>query len=605
MAVLRLLKGFLLTVTYKGIVVAVSPNVQQYLGYSELELLGFNISTITHEDDHNMLLDQLRPRSQTLGDHGELVIPDQPDGKLLAAKRLAAEKRQFFIRFKKNTQRSEPAQYVTCHVEGSLRKSDRASRNTQCCQIVHRARARNANPYSSGNDVVFIGVVRPTSETFKKESQLEQFRMEYRTRHSIDGQIIQCEKRIALVTGYMTDEVHGVNAMNFMHRDDVRWVIIALREMYDQHRLYGESCYRLMMKNGQFIYMRTRGCLEVESSTKAVTSFVCTNTVMNATEGQHLIRMMKKKFTLLVNNNEEPPQEPEVTDINDESLPVEDPRQLEKVILHLVTNLPSPQPEEREMSLSPDGTKPPVHLAIIPPRKERIVSAIEKIYSVIKTFKNPNIDKDVKRKKVTSQCVQEISEPVLNIDTTPKNSLSGTLPKITTIGTYRNQNMDDFGQIFQNVDTNPVSVEVVTEPIVFSDYMAQQPNKPAKFNFSKISADCEIVNLELPGTSAAGTAVKRPSEYQYEDGSYKKKMLPNDNESEEQVNGRTSSTLENFFNEAISTSQFCQINAALISLENTIDPSFPDLLISQDVQDILGELECEPEKPPDEQRSPN
>lgn len=62
--------------------------------------------------------------------------------------------------------------------------------------------------------------------------------------------------------------------------------------------------------------MRTRGCLEVDSSTKAVTSFVCTNTVMNATEGQHLIRMMKKKFTLLVNNNEEPPQEPEVTDVS-------------------------------------------------------------------------------------------------------------------------------------------------------------------------------------------------------------------------------------------------------------------------------------------------
>lgn len=36
MAVLQLLNGFLLTVTYTGIVVAVSPNVQQFLGYSEV-----------------------------------------------------------------------------------------------------------------------------------------------------------------------------------------------------------------------------------------------------------------------------------------------------------------------------------------------------------------------------------------------------------------------------------------------------------------------------------------------------------------------------------------------------------------------------------------
>lgn len=237
--------------------------------------------------------------------------------------------------------------------------------------------------------------------------------------------------------------------------------------------------------------------------------------------------------------------------VNDESIPVEDPRQLEKVILHLVTNLPSPQPDENEMSLSPDGSKPPVHLAIIPPRKERIVSAIEKIYSVIKTFKNPNIDREMKRKKATiSQRVQEISNPTLNLDATPNNSQSGTLPKITTIGTYRNQNLDDFDQIFQNVDLNPASVEVVADPIVFSNYIAQQPNKSAKFNFNKISADCEIVDLELPGTSATATAVKRPSEYQHEDGSYKKKMLPIDNETEEHGNGRTSPTLENFFNEA-------------------------------------------------------
>lgn len=77
---------------------------------------------------------------------------------------------------------------------------------------------------------VFIGAVRPTTETFINETTMESYKMEYRTRHSIDGEIIQCEQRIALVTGYMTQEVHGVNAMNFIHRDEVRWVIVALRE---------------------------------------------------------------------------------------------------------------------------------------------------------------------------------------------------------------------------------------------------------------------------------------------------------------------------------------------------------------------------------------
>ncbi|KAJ8737038.1 hypothetical protein PYW07_000309 [Mythimna separata] len=393
--VLSMFNGFLITTTYRGIVVVVSQNVNQYLGYSELDLLGQNLLTITHEGDRAMLRDQLIPRTQTLGPNGELIIPDEPDAKRKVEEALASETRRFIIRLKKLGQRSEPSQYVTCHVEGSLRKSDRACRGYgRCCQIVRRARARSENPCSSGNDIVFIGIVRPTSETFINESALESYRMEYRTRHSIDGEIIQCESRIAIVTGYMTHEVSGVNAMNFMHRDDVRWVIIALREMYDQHRLFGESCYRLITKNGQFIYMRTRGCLDVDRESRAVTSFVCTNTVVDEEEGKQLIKLMKRKFRLLVNNNEGPAIE-EIDDAQDDAdqnsdqpVPVEDPRRLEQVILHLVTNLPSPSPHESEdesfASSSPDRkSMSPHRLTIIPPTKERIVRSIEKIYSVI------------------------------------------------------------------------------------------------------------------------------------------------------------------------------------------------------------------------------
>nr|XP_026500846.1 neuronal PAS domain-containing protein 3-like isoform X2 [Vanessa tameamea] len=387
---LKSLKGFLITTTYKGIVVVVSPNIQEYLGYTELELLGQDVFSIIHKEDHQLLAEQLYPRSCSLTSNGQLLLPREKDAEKTVAEALCNEKRSFIIRFKKlSHQRSEPPQYVTCHVEGSLRKSDRAgTRFDQIVQIGRRVRSRGENPFSSGNDIVFVGIVRPATDTFISESGLESFRMEYRTRHSIDGEIIQCEQRIALVTGYMTHEVNGVNAMNFMHRDDVRWVIIALREMYDQHRLVGESCYRLMTKNGEFIYMRTLGRLDVDRDTKAVTSFVCTNTVVAEQEGKHLIKLMKRKFTLMINNGE--PKDFDVEEKEEDtkqSLPVEDPRQLEKVILHLVTNLPSPQPEDTHHNpCSRNGEVSPSHLAIIPPQRERIQKAIEKSYSVIKTI---------------------------------------------------------------------------------------------------------------------------------------------------------------------------------------------------------------------------
>lgn len=53
---------------------------------------------------------------------------------------------------------------------------------------------------------------------------------EYKTRHLIDGRIVDCDTRISLVAGYMPVEVKDLSPFSFMHEDDVRWVIVALRQ---------------------------------------------------------------------------------------------------------------------------------------------------------------------------------------------------------------------------------------------------------------------------------------------------------------------------------------------------------------------------------------
>ena len=59
---------------------------------------------------------------------------------------------------------------------------------------------------------------------------LESCTYEYKTRHLVDGRIVQCDQRISIVAGYLTDEVSGLSPFTFMHRDDVRWVMVALRQ---------------------------------------------------------------------------------------------------------------------------------------------------------------------------------------------------------------------------------------------------------------------------------------------------------------------------------------------------------------------------------------
>lgn len=61
---------------------------------------------------------------------------------------------------------------------------------------------------------------------------------EYITRHLVDGRIINCDQRISFIAGYMIEEVSGLSAFKFMHREDVRWVMIALR----QSKLFIAAC---------------------------------------------------------------------------------------------------------------------------------------------------------------------------------------------------------------------------------------------------------------------------------------------------------------------------------------------------------------------------
>lgn len=75
--------------------------------------------------------------------------------------------------------------------------------------------------------VFFVRTFRPESLT---DQLIEASKDEYVTRHLVDGRILNCDQRISFIAGYMIEEVSGLSAFNFMHREDVRWVMVALRQ---------------------------------------------------------------------------------------------------------------------------------------------------------------------------------------------------------------------------------------------------------------------------------------------------------------------------------------------------------------------------------------
>ena len=197
--------------------------------------------------------------------------------------------------------------------------------------------------------------------------------------------------------------------------------------MYDFGRPYGESCYRLMSRTGQFIYLKTRGCLEVDDKTRQVHSFVCVNSLVSDDEGRRLIREMKKKFSAIIS-------EAELSAMESDVPAVENPQNLERAILNLITNLNNAASyDDDNASMISDSTveeenrrtkSPP--LAIIPPKQNTIKQSIFNAVAVIghtSKGKSPNVKDEPKSPDPTCQLSPQAS-PQQNIKDEPTNILS-------------------------------------------------------------------------------------------------------------------------------------------------------------------------------------
>ncbi|XP_020812216.1 uncharacterized protein LOC110187143 [Drosophila serrata] len=361
--------------------------------------------------------------------------------------RLRSDRRCFTVRLARASTRAEATRhYELVKIDGCFRRSDssltggaaanypivsqliRRSRNNNMLAAAaaaaaaaeaatvpppqHDAIAQAALHGISGNDIVLVAMARVLREerggsveeaaevngmTFYR--QPEPYQLEYKTRHLIDGSIIDCDQRIGLVAGYMKDEVRNLSPFCFMHLDDVRWVIVALRQMYDCNSDYGESCYRLLSRNGRFIYLHTKGFLEIDPGSTKVHSFFCVNTLLDDEAGRRKVLEMKEKFSTII-KAEMPTQS------SSPDLPASQaPQQLERIVLYLIENLQkSVESSSGEAAgvqsldtLMDDGYSSPANtlileelapsptpaLALVPPAPSSVKNSISKSVSVV------------------------------------------------------------------------------------------------------------------------------------------------------------------------------------------------------------------------------
>ncbi|XP_039961385.1 uncharacterized protein LOC120775315 [Bactrocera tryoni] len=429
-ALTYLLDSFFITLTCHGQIVVVSNSVEKLLGHCQSDLYGQNILSITHPDDHPNMLQQLIPRDmealfrcsheyQMQQQNNDSNSNENTDTFLKDInERLRNDKRSFVVRLARAGTRSEAnRKYELVRIDGCFRRSDYSCSNGTFPIVSHVLRRTRYNGTEgvhamqhdviaqaalhgiSGNDVVLVAMARiiHTPKITHYLTSENSGRMEYRTRHLIDGRIIDCDQRIGLVAGYMRDEVYNLSPFSFIHHDDVRWVIVALRQMYDNFDEQGESYYRLLARNGTFIYLHSQGYYDTVDTERNVYSFVCINTLLDEEEGRYYMEDMKRRFSTIIHSN----------------LPISstvdapashDPVRLERSVMFLIDNLQTRRTqgngtgcgEDTATQADNERTKSR-RLMLVPPEVSSVRSSIMQSLSVV-NIAAKNLRRNIRRK---------------------------------------------------------------------------------------------------------------------------------------------------------------------------------------------------------------
>ncbi|CAG0879178.1 unnamed protein product [Darwinula stevensoni] len=151
-------------------------------------------------------------------------------------------------------------------------------------------------PLGGGGGWLLTALVRrsrpPSPLPFLEMTLLHASQDEYVTRHAWDGIIINVDHRISVVAGYTVQEVLGKNAFTYINAKDREQALAACKQMF--YEKWGVLTYRLETKSGEYIYLRSRGFIEVQDL-----YFICINTLISAKEGEEEAKKQWKKLYVL------------------------------------------------------------------------------------------------------------------------------------------------------------------------------------------------------------------------------------------------------------------------------------------------------------------
>ncbi|KAF8771313.1 Aryl hydrocarbon receptor nuclear like protein [Argiope bruennichi] len=249
--ILESVDGFLIITATNGKILFTSRSVERYLGHQDIDMIGHSLYMFVHEKD----VDDIKQKMK---------------GMLAECLEKGSSRQSFECLMREKTQpRSEISTYQHVHFVGGMTAADDPNEKPKSV-ITHMFKA-----------FVKIVDISPYNQLSLEDATAD----EYVTRHSLDGTIMYADHRLATITGHMPNEVIGLSAYEYIHKDDMAIALFAHHLMFSSDKGTGIIVYRLHTRDNRYIYLKSVGCLQYDSATSQVDHFVCINQQLGDSDG--------------------------------------------------------------------------------------------------------------------------------------------------------------------------------------------------------------------------------------------------------------------------------------------------------------------------------
>ncbi|CAH1958691.1 unnamed protein product [Acanthoscelides obtectus] len=226
---LKSLEGFIIVLSNDGDFIYLSENVSNYLGISQIDLMGQNVFEFSHPCDHDEIRDAISGKSQE-----EFNIP-----------------RSIFIRLKctlTNKGRSvnlKSATYKVIHCTGHMLKSLNIKKET--------------DEKSTGVQSCFLAVGQPIPHPSNIEAPLP--KQTFLTKHSLDMKFIHADDEFMKnILGYEQNDLLGKSVYEYHHAMDSDAILAAYKCLFAKGQCETNR-YRFLAKRGGYIWVVTQATL--------------------------------------------------------------------------------------------------------------------------------------------------------------------------------------------------------------------------------------------------------------------------------------------------------------------------------------------------------